>query len=224
MLTGFDADHAHPAGVAWVLRMYRPDWLMYPRYFQDTETASEVFGIVSEAERQRKRSAKPLARWSVRLDQIENRSFGDLTREWRVEVFSLHPEDMTSSNNCSLVAKVVPKDSDSGFRYLITGDTENERWAVINRIFGDKLEADVMAAPHHGARDAANAKTVSLVAPKMVLISAGVDNPFGHPHQEAWDVYNRGWNREVHSTHFGRSLRTYDTWFGLNTRPWSTNA
>ena len=46
ILTGFDADHCDLVGTSIVLRKYRPDWVMYPTYYKDTDTASEVFRII----------------------------------------------------------------------------------------------------------------------------------------------------------------------------------
>ncbi len=36
ILTGFDEDHSDVSGVGLVLKKYRPDWVMYPKYFKDT--------------------------------------------------------------------------------------------------------------------------------------------------------------------------------------------
>src|SRR5258706_3865762 len=99
-------------------------------------------------------------------------------------------DDMDCSNNSSLVLKITGLDS-GGFSYLVTGDTESERWGSINRYFGKYLQAEVLAAPHHGARTGANAETLLLVQPHTVLISAGVDNAYGHPYGVAVQAYSR---------------------------------
>ena len=104
------------------------------------------------------------------------------------ELFSPHMDDMDSSNNSSIVLKLVGLDQ-NGFSYLITGYTETDRWDSINRYFGKYLASDVMAAPHHGARSGLNAKTLLLVSPNTVLISAGVDNSYGHPYGVAVQAY-----------------------------------
>jgi len=99
-------------------------------------------------------------------------------------------DDMDSSNNSSIVLKLVGLDQ-NGFSYLITGDTESDRWDSINRYFGKYLDSEVMAAPHHGARTGLNAKTLLLVNPNTVLISAGVDNSYGHPYGVAVQAYQQ---------------------------------
>src|SRR5258707_7710136 len=42
ILTGFDDDHTDVVGIALVLQKYRPDWVMYPKYFKDSEEARAV--------------------------------------------------------------------------------------------------------------------------------------------------------------------------------------
>src|SRR5690348_2281588 len=57
ILTGFDRDHACPAGVEYVLSKYQPNWIMYPKYFKDSDVASEVFAIISAHEKRRSNTA-----------------------------------------------------------------------------------------------------------------------------------------------------------------------
>lgn len=189
VLTGFDNDHAHPEGVDYILSSYKPDWIMYPKYYHDTDNAAAVFNVIRKHERRRENTTRPLRRLSVRLD-IPSSDYYSLAKYFDFELFSPHIEDMDSSNNCSLVLKLIGK-GPRGFSYLITGDTETKRWDTINRLFGSALKSDVLAAPHHGSKSGCNPRTVTLVKPNSVLISAGVDNPYNHPHPQAVAVYRR---------------------------------
>jgi beta-lactamase superfamily II metal-dependent hydrolase len=190
ILTGLDDDHACPTGVEYILSKYEPDWVMYPTYYKDTDTASEVFAIIDRHVKRRKDSNRPLQRRSVRVDTVDSRYFTDLGRWFKGELFSPHMEDMDCSNNCSIVLKLSGLDP-TGFNYLITGDTETDRWERINSIFGAALASDVMAAPHHGAKSGVHPHTLLLVSPHTVLISAGVDNQYGHPDPTAVLAYKR---------------------------------
>lgn len=190
VLTGFDDDHADPDGLDWLLEEYEPDWVMYPKYYQDTENARLVFNVIQKHERRRQNSQNPLRRVSVRLDQLDSRYLDELSDEFDMELFSPHVEDMDSSNNCSIVVKVEGI-GPGGFAYLVTGDTENPRWDRIVALFDDALAADVLAAPHHGSKTAAHAGMVLAVSPDTVLISAGVDNQHGHPDAKAVALYSR---------------------------------
>ena len=199
VITGLDKDHACPAGVDSILTRFEPDWVMYPTYYKATEAATEVFAIIDRHVKRRLMSSRPLLRKSVRVDRCDHRYFTDLADEFAFELFSPHMEDMDSSNNSSIVLKVTGLDS-TGFSYLVTGDTESGRWETINRIFGHDLKSDVMSAPHHGARTGVNAETLLLVEPNTVLISAGVDNSYGHPYSCAVTAY-QAIAEHVFSTH-----------------------
>ena len=190
VLTGFDNDHADPVGVDFILEAYQPDWVMYPKYYKDTDNATEVFNVIRKHERRREGTTRPLRKISVRLESLDSRFLHDLSRFFEYELFSPHIEDMDSSNNCSIVLKLSGIGGD-GFSYLITGDTENDRWDTITRLFGDQIKSDVLSAPHHGSKNAAHPRMALLVSPNTVLISAGVDNQYGHPDPQAVKLYNR---------------------------------
>jgi beta-lactamase superfamily II metal-dependent hydrolase len=190
ILTGLDRDHACPAGVESILTRYQPNWVMYPKVFKDTDAAGDVFATIAGHEKRRANTLRPLVRHSVRVDRVESRNLTGLASYFTFELFSPHMDDMDSSNNSSIVLKLIGLDQ-NGFSYLITGDTESERWDSINRYFGKYLASDVMAAAHHGARSGLNARTLILVNPNTVLISAGVDNSYGHPYGVAVQAYQQ---------------------------------
>jgi beta-lactamase superfamily II metal-dependent hydrolase len=198
VLTGLDRDHACPTGVERILTRYEPDWVMYPTYYKDTEAATAVFRTIDRHQRRRAATGRPLTRHSVRVDGDHARILGGLATRLSFQLFAPHADDMDCSNNCSIVVKVAGLDAD-GFGYLVTGDTETGAWERINRRFGSLLSAEVMSAPHHGATSGCNPTTVVLVQPDTVVISAGVDNAYGHPDSAAVQVYAKV-ARAVYST------------------------
>lgn len=207
ILTGFDDDHTDVLGATIVLQKYRPDWVMYPQYYKDSKEAKLVFGLIDEQEKTRRGSPNPLRTIPVRLDKLSNRTLPGLSTNFTFELFSPHIEDMDCSNNCSIVLKVTGIGS-TGFSYLITGDTEIERWQSIARLFGSALKSHVLAAAHHGSINGVHPASLLHIAPHTVLISAGVDSQYGHPDPAAVKVYNRV--AKVYSTNMegGVSLLT----------------
>lgn len=207
ILTGFDDDHTDVLGGAIVLQKYRPDWVMYPQYYKDSKEAKLVFGLIDEQEKARRGSPNPLRTIPVRLDKLSNRTLPGLSTNFTFELFSPHIEDMDCSNNCSIVLKVTGIGS-TGFSYLVTGDTEIERWQSISRLFGSALKSHVLAAAHHGSINGVHPASLLHIAPHTVLISAGVDSQYGHPDPAAVKVYNRV--AKVYSTNMegGVSLLT----------------
>src|SRR3954464_10593477 len=67
ILTGFDNDHTEIVGASIIFRKYRPDWVMYPTYYKDSDEAERVFALINEEERTRRGSNNPLQKVSVRL-------------------------------------------------------------------------------------------------------------------------------------------------------------
>ena len=190
VLTGFDNDHADPTGVDFILEEYEPDWVMYPQYYKDTDNATKVFNVINKHVARRKNSRKPLIKVSVRLDKLDSRMLYGLSKKFDLELFSPHIEDMDNSNNCSIVLK-IDATSKAGYSYLVTGDTENKRWDTITELFGNNLKSDVLSAPHHGSKNASHPGMAILVDPNTVLISAGVDNQYGHPDPQAVAIYSK---------------------------------
>jgi beta-lactamase superfamily II metal-dependent hydrolase len=188
VLTGFDSDHAHDLGVEWILTTFQPAWIMYPKYYKETDCATAVFNSINKHERRRADTARPLIRHSVRLDKMASRTISSLGKNFTIELFSPHFEDMDTSNNCSIVAKVVGIGAQD-FRYLVTGDTEIDRWETISRLFGDNLASDVMAASHHGSISGVYPKALLNISPNTVLVSAGVESQYDHPHGQSILAY-----------------------------------
>lgn len=202
MVTGFDADHFNEVGLKIVLNKYRPNWIMYPKYFKGTGNADRCFGVIQTFE-----SQKPFRRISVSLSQNDRRFYEELSADFVFEVFSPHSADMNSSNNCSLVCKLTERGTNS--TYLVTGDTEGDRWDSIVHYFGQKLRSDVLDAPHHGSKNGITAEALECISPNTVLISAGVGNQYGHPDREARRLF-KDYSAHCFATNDGegQSLKT----------------
>jgi competence protein ComEC len=182
VITGFDADHFNEVGMKIILNKYRPNWIMYPKYFKKTSVADNCFAVIDSFE-----SSKQIKRHSILLSDNNKRCYNTVSNEFYYEIFSPHSEDMNSSNNCSLVCRVVEKTTKNS--YLITGDTECDRWSSILKNFSSNLKSDVLAAPHHGSKNGITEDLMSKIHPHSVLISAGIDNQYGHPDKEALTIY-----------------------------------
>jgi beta-lactamase superfamily II metal-dependent hydrolase len=79
-----------------------------------------------------------------------------------------------SDNNASLVTTLEY----AGRRLMITGDIEraSERW------FAPLLPpVDWMTVPHHGSTTSSSPALLDALQPKVAVVSAGRDSPFGHP-------------------------------------------
>lgn len=67
------------------------------------------------------------------------------------------------------------------FRYLATGDAEEDSEAALVERYGSRLQAVLYKAGHHGSSTSSTETLLSAVQPQAVAISCGVDNEYGHP-------------------------------------------
>ncbi len=72
-----------------------------------------------------------------------------------------------------------------GYKILFTGDMESaEEETLINK-YQNSLKADVLKVGHHGSSTSSTKDFIKYVNPKYAVISCGVDNKYGFPHEEA---------------------------------------
>ncbi len=69
------------------------------------------------------------------------------------------------------------------FRMLFTGDLEGEAEKRL-ALSGQKLQADILKAGHHGSAGASSREFLEQVSPKLSVISCGKNNSYGHPAKE----------------------------------------
>lgn len=90
-----------------------------------------------------------------------------------------------SENNCSTVLMF----NSFGKKILFTGDGEED----IEKNYWDE-EADILKVSHHGSRTGTGDEFLDRVDPEFAVISCGINNTYGHPHEE---VLNRLYNRNI---------------------------
>lgn len=110
--------------------------------------------------------------------------------ELRIQV--LHPyrgfytfgdNEATAENNDSLVVRVAGQRA-----FLFTGDTAQEAEEDMLHL-GGWLKSDVIKVSHHGSRTSSAEDFLNAVSPLIAVISAGRDNPYGHPHSETLERF-----------------------------------
>lgn len=74
------------------------------------------------------------------------------------------------------------------FSFLDTGDAEADAEEAMVES-GVDLQSTVFKAGHHGSSTSNSLTLLRAVRPQAVVISCGLDNDYGHPHQEALDNF-----------------------------------
>ena len=106
---------------------------------------------------------------------------------------SLNGKKISQANNASVVAKLIFGSLDGGYSFLLTGDIEEqvERKLILA---GINIDADYLKTPHHGSKTSTSGEFLDNVSPLSAFISLGLDNRYGHPHEE---VISRLENKSV---------------------------
>ncbi len=68
--------------------------------------------------------------------------------------------------------------------FLFTGDAEQLEQQLLMHNEYDLLHADVLKMPHHGSSNGASEAFMNAVDPDYAVISCGLGNSYGHPHEE----------------------------------------
>ncbi len=100
------------------------------------------------------------------------------------QLFSvLNPEhDAHDPNDNSVVLYTEA----GGKSWLFTGDLSTRMEEKVMENY-PKLRVDVLKVGHHGSHTSSSDQWISQLKPEFGLISAGVNNRYGHPHQEVVD-------------------------------------
>ena len=96
-------------------------------------------------------------------------------------------EDLRSGGNEPNANSVVTRLDYGAFSMLLTGDAEEqtERERLIKN--GANIRAAVLKVGHHGSKYATSEEFLKRGEFKVAVISAGMDNRYGHPSQEVLD-------------------------------------
>ncbi len=157
--------------------------------------------MIAKDESKRKRILRKLAQQISTRGLVTNSP--RLGKTWNfqgVEIEVLHPEDSdlqitvarNDTNNASTMLKVTFAQK----KILLPADIEGYGW---QRIIGrnSDLRADILKFPHHGAWYTPTNQEPSLemlleqVAPKLVILSVGSHNDYGHPYTTTFNYLKK---------------------------------
>ena len=106
-----------------------------------------------------------------------------LDRKSGVVIDILFPDQNTENwetNEASAVVLVSYGET----KFLQTGDAPIEVEEFLVDLYGDQLRSQVLKLGHHGSNTSSSEKFLETVQPEYAIISAGVGNRYGHPHDE----------------------------------------
>lgn len=93
---------------------------------------------------------------------------------------------MRDENNRSLIVMAEME----GKKFLFTGDIEKEaEKALLKEDLN--IKCDVLKVAHHGSSTSSTIEFLKACNPKMVAISVGFNNSYGHPHNEILALFEK---------------------------------
>ncbi len=142
-------------------------------------------------------------------ENYEIEFFGPLRREIEIDFSDYSTETdgfatvgygATNANDASSIFTLTCYDD----KYLFMGDArftdtdltdrDYSEWDFIESLTTAEkakfAEIDVLLLPHHGSKYSTCDELLDLVLPRFVVVSAGLDNKYGHPHDEVLERLN----------------------------------
>ena len=170
VLTHPDDDHI--AGLVEVLRRYQVGQVLEPGLEIDSPAYDEWLALIEKKDIERT--------IAVAGQEI------DLGSGITIDV--LHPQANWSDSHSTDINSnsVVLHLSWGDISFLLTGDIEEEaEHELLHR--GCTLRSTILKVGHHGSKSSSTPRFLAAVTPQVAVVSAGEDNPFGHPHEEVMD-------------------------------------
>ncbi len=166
------ADQDHIGGLVEVLKRFKVDLLIRSNTTSTSAVYVELQNLVKEK--------------NIKEEIITTPEVLDLGEG--VEFDILFPTQNTANwetNDASIVGKLVyGKNS-----FLLTGDSPQKIEKYLVDRYGSFLKSDVLKAGHHGSKNSSSKIFVGTVLPTYTVISAGLNNRYGHPSPEAMAIF-----------------------------------
>ncbi|MEK7134286.1 MAG: MBL fold metallo-hydrolase [Patescibacteria group bacterium] len=164
-------DKDHVGGLAAVIDRYDVSSVVWNGAGHDTKTYQNFLDAAKEEEASGARFL--VARRGQRF-ALDTDVFLDI-------LFPDRDPNGWETNDGSIVAMLTFGDE----KFLLTGDAPKGVETYLVGLDGEKLRANVLKLGHHGSKTSSALEFLSAVAPEYAVVSAGENNQYGHPHEEA---------------------------------------
>jgi len=176
-------DMDHVGGLVDVLQRYEVDMLIQTDVVGDSPAAI-AFAASSAAE--------GAIEYYARAGQMIQ-----IGASTTIEILSPASETTNwASNAASVVVRVVYGET----AFMLTGDAPAGVEDYLVGAYGSDLRSDVLKLGHHGSKTSTSELFLDTVQPQYAVVSAGLDNSYGHPDQS---VMQRVFARDIQSFHTG---------------------
>ena len=115
---------------------------------------------------------------------------GDMLRDRELKISCLGPERGSMTDEVNEMSTVLLVEYGE-FRMLLTGDVTGEPERELLAELAEREPLTVLKVAHHGSKYSTPGELLELTDPVYAVISAGRDNPYGHPHEELMERLER---------------------------------
>lgn len=182
----------HIGGMATLLRIFQPAVLLLPDVSADTPEYTAMLKAADDVGTQLMRpGTEQVATWDEDVLVTVFAPFAGL------------PQLKLDVNEQSLLLHIRYGDT----AILFTGDAGAAAEETLLKLLRKSmLRSDVLMVGHHGSSDATTPRFLHAVKPRYAVISCGVNNEYGHPHQSVLNLLSQQ-NVEVWRTDTQGDLR-----------------
>ncbi|MFT7644917.1 MAG: competence protein ComEC [Candidatus Paceibacteria bacterium] len=184
MATHPDTDHV--AGLSDVFERYSVSWLF------ETSVESKTSAAVAY-----RRAAQDEGAHIITAQAGQTVQLGASTT-----VRILSPKGDTthwSSNSASIIVQIIYGD----IEFMLTGDAPSSIEEYLVGKYSNTLESEVLKLGHHGSKTSSSDIFLDAVEPQFVVVSAGKDNRYGHPHSDVVEKAEERGSEIVSTTESG---------------------
>ncbi|MGG0719301.1 MBL fold metallo-hydrolase [Robertmurraya massiliosenegalensis] len=133
------------------------------------------------------------------VDYVEPRT-GDTYEIGPLHLEVLYPKEITGKANEESISVIITYGEIS---FVFTGDAEKANEIEMIQS-GSQLEATFLQLGHHGSTTSTSKEFLQAVQPEVAIYSAGMDNSYGHPHEEVVSLIQESgiplYGTDVHGT------------------------
>lgn len=117
----------------------------------------------------------------------------DEVEEKGIENDGINDGEKTGENDKNMVVMLRYRKIKLMITGDLTGEDEEKMLEYYKRHYGNykMLRCDILKSPHHGSRYSNSEKFLRAVSPRAVVIQAGENNIYGHPHKETLERMER---------------------------------
>jgi len=169
-------DRDHINGLIDVMNMYEVGAIAYSGVVRDTDLYSRW-----RAQIQRHDGVSMALRAGHRIELSPSVYFEVLFPLPELNVARMEP------NHGSIIGRLVYGET----AFLLSGDAPKEIEAYVSTQHTTRLASDVVKVGHHGSNTSTALPWIGWSDPDYAVISAGRDNPYGHPDQSVVDRLRR---------------------------------